>query len=438
MRRVALLALLTAATAGCYRSHLRAADAGTDADSADAGPSTPDAGPAPCRTVCEPPRVIASVQLQPFSLQGQAVLDIVAADDALVVLISAYDLLVTTGARSYALVRVPLTSGAPRVERHPMLTTRPGVSAGSLRATRTGLLRLVALTTGGELREAQRIDLLIADWASEGEPSIARLAVRDEPIPGCRRCLRLGAAVIQDEAHALAAIGSEGEMHGARVSLADLDAARWTLPIASAADDAPLFGVGAENRAVITVGGSNSAFGGSFGGGAFALAINTSEMLGPIVVPGAALDPPPQGVVFGDRSEVVRFTYDGDLTTGALRRYAVGALGLEELERIETTGGLPPLALTSTRSAIVWAEPDLALPGAANLLVLAHSSACTSEASTHAAHVPWPLGDSDPRQIAAAEHEGHTYVVVHEQRARGDSWITVLDLGDCRAQRAEP
>ncbi len=438
MSRVALLLFLTATAAGCYRSHVRAADAGADAEVADAGPPLPDAGPGPCTTVCEPPRVLASVPLQPRSLQGQAVLDVVPAGDALVALIWAHDLLATAGTRMhYVLVHVPLAMGAPRVERHPMLASRPGVSAGSLRATSAGL-RLVALSTDGEIRDPQRVDLLVAEWAGGGEPMIARVAVRDEPIPGCRRCLRLGAAVIQDEARALAAIGSEGELHVARVSLVDLDAVRATLPIAGAAADAPLFGVGAESRAVITAGGSSSAFGGSLGGGAFALAVDASDMRGPIVVPGAALDPPPHGVVLGDRSEVVRFAYDDDLTTGAIRRYVVGAAGLEELARVGTTGGLPPLALSSTRSAIVWAGADLALPGTANLHALAHSPSCTLEASAHAAHVPWPLGDSDPRQIAATEREGRTYVVVHEQRARGESWITVLDLGECRAQRTEP
>ncbi|MCZ7684190.1 MAG: hypothetical protein M5U28_37605 [Sandaracinaceae bacterium] len=144
------------------------------------------------------------------------------------------------------------------------------------------------------------------------------------------------------------------------------------------------------------------------------------------------------GVVLADRSEVVRFVYDADLTTGAMQRYVLGAGTLEAIATIDTAGRLPPLAITSTRNAIVWAERDLSLPGAANVSVLAHSPSCSTEAGTDAAHLPWPLGDLDPRQLAATEHDGHTYVVVHEQRARGDSWITVLDLGACRAVLIEP
>jgi hypothetical protein len=85
----------------------------------------------------------------------------------------------------------------------------------------------------------------------------------------------------------------------------------------------------------------------------------------------------------------------------------------------------------------VWAEVDLALPGAAILRALTHSPRCLSEQPTTASRLPVPLGDLDPRVIAAAEHDGRTHVLVIEHQTRGHYRATILDLGRCLAEVRE-
>lgn len=444
---IGALALAAMTVAGCYRSHTRddggtspASDAGAVED--DTGPPRPDAGPGPCETVCDAPRVIASVSFGAALLEPWAVLDFQPVGDALVALTLVTDLSLTGRGtrRDYRLLRVPLTTGTPRFEAHPPLITHQAVGAGAIRATGDGM-RVVALTADAPWpTEPQLVQVIVATWASVGgEPTISVVPLRETPIPGCMTCYRLGAAVLLDDTHAIAALAAEDEMYVIRIRLADLSVQRWSRPIPGASADSPLGGVSdGSGRVLLTAGGSISEFGGSYGGGAFVLSIDAADVREPFVIPGDRLDPPPHGILFEDRAELVRFTLAPDATTGVIRRYAIGPTGLEELPSIETAGGLPPLAITSTRGVLLWAEVDLALPGAGNLHALAHSPTCTSERPVQVAHLPAPLGDIDPRTIAATEHEGRTYVFVIERQRRGEYFGTVLDLGRCRTERTAP
>ena len=456
MRTPAFL-LAAALVSGCYRSHERepardaavidahspdagldAGDAGPPEPDADAGPPEPDAGPGPCTTECEVPQLIASVSFSDSLLEPWAVLDVAPLDGSLVALVSAGDLTLTgVGTRiDYRLLHVPLVSGAPRFEAHADLWTNQAFMAGSVRRLGAGY-RVVALRADPDyVTEPQDVVVVIATWARAGaEPDVAFVPLREEPIPGCTRCYRHGGAVVQDAEHAVAAVAGDGELYVARIAFADRSVERWTIAIPDASPDAPAWGASdGFGRALLTAGGAISEYRGSYEGAAFALQLSDRSPRDVIEVPGDRYDPPPRAVFFPDRAELVRFAFGADATTGVIRRWIADTSELMEQPPIETGAGLPPLAITSSGGTLVWAEVDLALPGAAILRALGHAPQCTSEAPITAAHLPSPLADLDPRVIAAAEHDGRTYVLVLEHLAH-QYRAAVLDLGRCLATR---
>lgn len=455
MRAAAVVAVL-ALSVGCYRSHVierdaafapDASDAGIEALDAgldggdDAGDASLDAGPGPCTTQCDTPRLVASVSFADALLEPWAILDVAPVGDSLIALTVVGDLAsISAGTRvEYRLLHIPLVDGAPRFEGHESLHTDQAITGGSLRAVGEGY-RLVVVSSGrGHVTAPQEVSVVIATWSDlGGAPEIMRVPLSDTAIPGCVRCYRHGAAVLHDDVQVIAAVAGDGEMRVARIAFADLSVERWNVSLPDASADAPMAGASdSAGRTLLTVGGSIAEFRGSGGGAAYALSVEGADAdLGSLLaLPGALADPPPHAVLFADRAEIVRFGFTADSTTGAIRRWVVADGVLAEQAMIETGAGLPPFAMTSTPSVLFVAEADLTLPGSANLRALAHLPGCTSERSALVAHLPAPLADLDPRVIAATERDGRTYVVVIEHPRRGEYRASVLDFGRCYARR---
>jgi len=268
------------------------------------------------------------------------------------------------------------------------------------------------------------------------EPVFQTIPLRDEPIAGCGTCRRYGAAVVQDDAYGIAALASDAEMHIARIKFTDGSVERWSVPIPGSSPDSPLGGVGdGRGQALLVAGGALAEFEGSYGGAAFGLHVD--EVIGPpITIPGDRFDPPPHPVIFEDRSELVRFLFNVDGVTGMLHRYCLEPGGLSEFGTIVTAWDLAPYGMASTSRGLLWAEPDPSLPGTANLRVLVHGPACTSETPTLAANLPFPLIDTDPRVMAATERDGRTFAIVIERHGMDNERATILDLGECEALAA--
>jgi hypothetical protein len=308
------------------------------------------------------------------------------------------------------------------------------VNAGSVRAVGDSV-RAVVLTTDAErLTASHEVRVEIATWARlDAEPVMQSVLLHEERISGCARCRRFGAAVMQDDTHALAAVADGTNLRLARVAFADGAVERWTVPLADASFDAPVGGVAdGRGRALIVAGGALAEFEGSYEGPALGLRVDERGEP-PVGIPGGRFDPPPQAGLFDDRSEFLRFRYGDDGVMGRLHRYRLESSGLREVDVFETQLGLAPDAMTTTSRAFVWVEPDPSLPGTATLHLLAQDMACTSEAPSQVASLPVPLVDADPRVVAATERDGRTFVLTLEIRGPEDHRATILDLGQCRA-----
>jgi hypothetical protein len=428
---VRIAALATLLLTACYESHLRRVDAGQDAGPIDAGT---DAAVGPCITTCEAPRVLTASSLTEMPLGPAAVLDLTPTDSGLVGLMIASDYDATS--MDYRLFRVPWAGGAAEVAASRALDAHPAISAGSVRSSGSEI-RAVVLRTDARPSSSgpQQTFVDVATWTDfDDEPVLGSVALHETPFEVCGSCPRYGAAIVQDDAHAVAGLAADGNIYVARIAFADLSVERWILPIAGGSADAPMGGAGdGRGRALLTAGGSRGTFGGSVAGPAFGVTVE--ESIGPPVsVPGDRFDPPPFAVMFEDATDLFRFQHDGGGVSGAVHRYRLGADGLVELATIDTAAGLEPYALAATHRAVLWAEPDLSLPGAANLRVLVHGSWCTSEEPVTAAHLPFPLIDGHPTVLAATEHDGRTYAATLERRGMEDERLVVVDLGACEAR----
>jgi hypothetical protein len=428
--RIGLLAALVS-TAGCYASHRL--DGGPDSgaphgDASDA--SDPAAGP--CTTICDAPRVLAHADAIGLS-EGNypvALLDAALIGEELVAIVL-YEPPSGSGFLYYR-VRMSLRTGDVVADGDSRLRSSRAVTAASVRAFGTGT-RLVALRANGATHaDPQDLEAVIATWVTpDAVPSIHLVPITTEPIAGCVRCARVGAAIVQSDDHAAIAVTTGDSALLVDVDLASLAVRTNEVPIAGVSPDAPLSsGVGSSAGNLFVGGGSLTPYGSA---GGLAFAIRSSGGV-PMVIPGRALDPAPVAVALDDELEVVRFLFDDSATSGELVRFRVVGDRIIERARLSTAGGLPPRSVTSTAEALLWAEPDLATSGAANLRVLVHGAACTSATASTVVHLPAPLLSTELRVLEAAYADGRTYAMVLEDVGRSGVFLTAFDLGICRAQ----
>lgn len=437
MRKRWMIALTLALVPGCYLSHQRPV---IDGGAEDAG-EPPDAGPPvdPCNTVCETPSVIARV---PISLGSggytPALLDAVVHRDELVVALLIAPSHAVTTSRAFSIARISRRTGEARIEPVEVTTATGSVGAGAL-ATRGDTLTFVAAhaeDAGGELQP----EVLVARW--EGDASAPILAVQpltDSRLPGCPGCFRRGASVALGENGAIVTLAGDDQLFVGRVALDSATVSRETLRVAGVVPNTALDARGdRRGSGLLTMGGVREARAAT-PSPAFAIVASESALESPIALPGTASDSVPHPWLHGDAREIVRFLRDDGLSGGRIRRYAIEGSDTVELGApIATAGGLPPLAMASTPSAVLWVESSLAAVGEADLRVLAAPPAsCTAVTPASVVHLPTPLASEDPRALAATEGDGRTYAIVLERPPTElvSATLVVFDLGVCRDGR---
>lgn len=435
-RSLATLALTLALTPGCFRSH------GSEGPSADAGePGDGDVTvdgsvPAdPCRTVCDPPRVLARVPLDSSSPRVPAVLDAVVHRDELVVALLIGDTIpFGVPAPEFSLARVSRRTGEVRTEIIDVATTTASIGAGAL-ASRGETLTLIAAHSTPAFPEIQPL-VLVARWeGAAAAPTTFVQPLTDTAFPRCAGCFRRGASVAVGERGGIVTLAGEGVLYVGRVDLESGAVTRETMALPSVVPNTALDARSdRRDSALLALGGLRETRGAT-PSPALAMIASESTLDAPISIPGDASDSVPHPWLHDGALEVVRFLRDDGLAGGRLRRFALDGSGTTEIGTLATAGGLPPLVMASTPSALLWVESSLASVGEADLRVLATPPA-TCEGATPASvvHLPTPLADRDPRAMTATEADGHTYALLLEQdpAMRESAVLVVLDLGACR------
>jgi len=451
-RRVGLLVLALAG--GCYDDHGRFDDAGA-APEEDAGGAPEDAGvlsdgaaedagvlpdgavpPAPCTTVCEPPRLLARVSLDLAGSLRPAVLDAVVHRDDLVVSLLAGDL---SGGGDptpeFSLARISRRTGEVNLEAIDYPTSTESIGAAAL-ASRGETLTLIMVFAARPFPYLETL-VRVVTWEGAGPtPEAFQRALTDFPLDRCRGCFRRGASVAIGETSGLVVLADEGVLHVGRVDLVEDTLSRETIEVPSVVPNTALdaradrSGIG-----VLAVGGVREVPAAS-ASPALAMIATESTLEPAISVPGATDDAAPHPWLHDGTLELVRFVRDEGFSRGRLRRYRIEGSGLTEVGAIETAGDLPPLAVASTPSALVWVESSLASIGEADLRVLASPPrTCERVSPESSIHLPTPLATGfDPRVMTATEADGRTYVALLEQApgALDTADLVVFDLGACR------
>lgn len=394
--------------------------------------------PPVCTTVCDPPRLIARASLGTPRTPA-AVLDAVVHRGELVIALL-QDTDATESSLVFALARISLSTGEARLE--VVAATSPGlalveqsVATGAL-ASRGETLTLVAARAAEANLDFQP-EVLVATWDGPAStPSIVREPLTDERQAACAGCFRRGAAVAIGEAGALVGLGGEGVLFLGRVDLDSGATARETLPMPGVEAGAALeAGSDVAGVGLLTVGGLRD-LPIATGGPAFALIASASALEAPISLPGAPSDPTPHPWLHDGAVEIARFLRDDGLSGGRLHRFTVERADVAALGTLTTAGGLPPLAMASTPSALLWLEASLARIGESDLRVFAPTRSCEGGQAPTAStvvHLPRPLGTQDPRPLVATDHDGRTYTALLEQEeAFGNVALVVFDLGPCR------
>lgn len=439
-RRIAALAMI-ASLSGCYASHQHEREV-------DAGPPPLDAGDVdPCGTICDGPSILARLELDVDFRSAPAVLGAVVHRDELVaVLLLASSLgpghpdVVET---PFALARISRRTGEARIETVPAPADVSSVAAATL-ASDGETLTLVALydevpetVVFPPPTDAQPL-VLVARWDGDGAvPTMRTEPLTDAPLPRCARCLRRGASVALTGTRAVAALAAEGVLHVARVDLDGTAVRRDAVAIADVTANSALDARGdGAGTALVAVGGSRAILGAVDTSGRVVPA-SATRVGAPIELPGGTAGSVPFPLVRDGRLQAIRFLRDAGRAEGALHLLAIDEGRVSDVGTLETAGRLPPLAMASTTSALLWAESSLAPIGDADLRVLVSSPECTTGAiPATVVHLPLGLGGGDPRALAATEADDRTYAFVVETEGfvtAFRAFLTVIDLGACRA-----
>lgn len=432
--------ILLALVPGCFDAHGRDGDSGPTPEDAsvpvpDAG-GPADAGP-PCVTTCGSAAVLARLELDVSGGLVPAVLDAVVHRDELVAAVLRGPVRPTDPLEPFSLIRVSRRDGSVRLETVPVSTWVSSIGAGAL-VSEGDRLTLIAAHAVEDSFTPEDIEprVSVATWdGAAASPRVTELALTEAPLPRCVGCLRRGASVAIDGEDGLVLLADDGGLLVGRIGLVTPDVARETIEIAELM---PNTAVDARSdrsgSALVALGGTREIGGAS---PAPASALVAPSLDAPIAIPGTESDSTPYPWVHGERVEVARFVRDDGSARGTLRRFAIEGGAAIERERIETAGGLPPLAIGSAGPVLVWAESSLASPGESDIRVLALADSCADMAiPINVAHVETPLGTQDPRVLTATEADGRTYVLLVEQEAVAPrrAWLTVLDLGVCAAE----
>lgn len=439
LRRLTILALAPTLAFGCYRSHLREAssDAGStsmdDAGGLRDGAMIPDES---CTTICDPPRVLARVPLDLSFSRAPAVLDAVVHRDELAVSMLIGD---TTGgadpAPEFSLARISRRTGDARIEVVELPTSTRSIGAAAL-ASRDETLTLIAVHgTRPSITEPEPWVMIVRWEGSDSSPTSFQEPLTDMPLSPCPGCFRRGTSVAIGNDAGLVALAAEGALFLARVDLDTGSVLRETVPLPSAVPNTALDArADRSGSGILALGGLREAPGAT-ATPALAMVATESTLEPPISVPGPSSDAVPHPWLHDGALEVVRFLRDDGLATGRIHRYAIEGSEIAEVGTIATAGGLPPLVVASTASALLWVESSLTAIGEADLRVLAEPPrTCERVSPASTIHLPTPVAGLDPRVMVATEADGRTYAALLEQDpgSPGTAVLVVFDLGVCR------
>jgi len=436
--------LFVVLAAGCFDDHGRLDDAGGTLE-ADAGVEREDAGAladgsvpaAPCTTVCEPPRLLARVSLDLTHSLRPAVLDAVVHRDDLVVSLLAGDL--SGGADptpEFFLARISRRTGEARIEVIDYPTSTMSIGAAALTSRGESLALMMVFAANATLPYLQPQVRVVTWEGADPTPTAFQRALTEFPLDRCYGCFRRGASVAIGETGGLAVLADEGVLRVSRVELSEGTLTREAIDVPSVSPNTALDARADRSASGILAIGGARAIPAASASPALAMVATESTLEPAIPVPGATDDATPHPWLRSGALELVRFVRDAGFSRGRLRRYVLEGSEFTEVGAIETAGDLPPLAITSISSALVWIESSLTAIGESDLRILSSPPrTCGRVSPESSVHLPTPLATGfDHRVMTATEADGRSYVALLEQApgALDTADLVVFDLGVCR------